>query len=89
MELGFLVSIGQDENNQLVGNIDSWRWYENSDTVRHYEHGWRSMNTRVSGQEILPGFILDVGMIEEAISQVCYIYYWSSFLDLIIYLFIS
>jgi hypothetical protein len=29
------------------------------------------MNTRVSGQEILPGFILDVDMIEEAISQIC------------------
>ncbi|CAB4414262.1 unnamed protein product [Rhizophagus irregularis] len=69
VELGFLVSIGQDENNQLVGNIHSWRWDENSDTVRHYEHGWRNMNTTVNGQQILPGFILDVEMIEEAISQ--------------------
>ncbi|RGB31624.1 hypothetical protein C1646_744316 [Rhizophagus diaphanus] len=69
VELRFLVSIGQDENNQLVKNIHSWRWYENSDTVRYYEHGWRDMNTTVNGQEILPGFILDVEMIEEAISQ--------------------
>ncbi|CAB4395772.1 unnamed protein product [Rhizophagus irregularis] len=69
VELGFLVSIGQDNNGQLVGTIHSWRWYENSNAVRHYEHGWRNMDTRVSGQQILPGFILDVEMIEEAISQ--------------------
>ncbi|CAB4389306.1 unnamed protein product [Rhizophagus irregularis] len=69
VELGFLVSIGQDENNQLVGNIHSWRRYENSDTVHHYEHGWRDMNTTVNGQQILPGFILDVEMIEKAISK--------------------
>ncbi|PKY29580.1 hypothetical protein RhiirB3_530575 [Rhizophagus irregularis] len=50
------------------GNIHSWKWNENN-TVRHYEHGWRSMNTWVSGQEILPGFELDVEMIEESISQ--------------------
>ncbi|CAB5369822.1 unnamed protein product [Rhizophagus irregularis] len=68
VELGFLVSIGQDNNGQLQGNIHSWRWNENN-TVRHYEHGWRSMNTWVSGQEILPGFELDVEMIEESISQ--------------------
>ncbi|CAG8663336.1 8102_t:CDS:2 [Funneliformis mosseae] len=43
--------------------------YENKNTVRHYEHGWRSMKTRVNGQESLPGFALDVEMIEEAISQ--------------------
>ncbi|GBC33867.2 uncharacterized protein OCT59_019207 [Rhizophagus irregularis] len=42
-----------------------------NNTVRHYEHGWRSMNTWVSGQEILPGFELDVEMIEESISQIC------------------
>ncbi|CAB5395410.1 unnamed protein product [Rhizophagus irregularis] len=64
----FLVSIGQDNNGQLQGNIHSWKWNENN-TVRHYEHGWRSMNTWVSGQEILPGFELDVEMIEESISQ--------------------
>ncbi|PKY46622.1 hypothetical protein RhiirA4_444419 [Rhizophagus irregularis] len=70
VELGFLVSTGQDENNQLVGNIHSWRRYENSDTVHHYEHGWRDMNTTVNGQQILPGFILDVEMIEKAISKI-------------------
>jgi hypothetical protein len=69
VELGYLVSIGQDNNGQLVGNIHSWRWYEKN-TVRHCEHGWRNMDTRVSGREILPGFVLDVDMIEEAISQV-------------------
>ncbi|PKK41056.1 hypothetical protein RhiirC2_10276, partial [Rhizophagus irregularis] len=42
VELGFLVSIGQDNNGQLVGTIHSWRWYENSNAVRHYEHGWRN-----------------------------------------------
>ncbi|CAG8684045.1 3880_t:CDS:2 [Cetraspora pellucida] len=65
VELGFLVSIWQDNNGQLQENIYSWRWDENN-TERHYEHGWRSMNT---GQEILSGFVLDVDMIEEAISQ--------------------
>ncbi len=30
------------------------------------------MNIRISGQEILSGFVLDVDMIEEAILQVCY-----------------
>ncbi|RIA82541.1 hypothetical protein C1645_862467 [Glomus cerebriforme] len=68
VELGFLVSIGKD-NNRLVGNIHSWRWCKNSNTVRHYEHGWRNMDTSVHDWQILPGFILDVEMIEEAISQ--------------------
>jgi Uma2 family endonuclease len=70
VELGFLISIGQDNTGQLKRNIHSWRWYENN-TVRHYEHGWINMDTRVNGQEILPGFVLDVDMIEEVISQVC------------------
>ncbi|CAB4401756.1 unnamed protein product [Rhizophagus irregularis] len=69
VELGFLVSIGQDNNGQLAGTIHSWRWYENSNAVRHYEHGWRNMDTRVGGREILPGFELNVRMIEESISQ--------------------
>ncbi|GBC09868.1 hypothetical protein RclHR1_09180002 [Rhizophagus clarus] len=68
VELGFLISIGVDDNDQPIRNIHSWRWYENN-TVCHYLHKWGNMKTIVNGREILPGFILNVDMIEQAISQ--------------------
>ena len=76
MELRFLIGIGQNiRTRENIQNIYSWRWHENN-TVRHYEHGWRNMNTMVNDQEILPDFTLDVDMIEEAIKYVVTIYYW-------------
>ncbi|CAB4426580.1 unnamed protein product [Rhizophagus irregularis] len=68
VELDFWLASGKIITANYRENIHSWRWNENN-TVRHYEHGWRSMNTWVSGQEILPGFELDVEMIEESILQ--------------------
>ncbi|RIA92277.1 hypothetical protein C1645_765391 [Glomus cerebriforme] len=46
VKLGFLISIGKNNNNQDIQNIHSWRRYENN-TVHHYEHGWRDMNTKI------------------------------------------
>ncbi|CAI2172790.1 4986_t:CDS:2 [Funneliformis geosporum] len=45
-----------------------------------------SLNARIGVIACLPGFVLDVHMIEEAISQVCCIFYWDLFLDLITYI---
>ncbi|RHZ53530.1 hypothetical protein Glove_441g113 [Diversispora epigaea] len=80
VQLCFLIDIGPEKR-----KIYSWRKYQNN-TVRQYEHGWKDLDTKISGREVLPGFILNVNLIYKALLKVCYTIYNGDFiLDLIVH----
>ncbi|RHZ81926.1 hypothetical protein Glove_116g30 [Diversispora epigaea] len=63
VRLCFLIDIGPEKR-----KIYSWRKYQNN-IVRQYEHEWKDLDTKISDQEVLPGFILNVNLIDKALLQ--------------------
>ena len=63
MKLGFLID---------PKNLEIHSWRRNKNSVLYKKHPWEDIDTKFNNREVLPGFVLNLKMIEDDTFSVCF-----------------